>query len=88
MIEKQVTGKKHKFVGTNLLVEVFFACVSIFFETKNIYSHTHPTNAGRLVIKKFFTRSISGNKATLFLALVHQCQIKLATLSCPGSLLL
>ena len=34
MIEKQVTGKKHKFVGTNLLVEVFFACVSIFLKQK------------------------------------------------------
>ena len=39
MIEKQVTGKKHKFVGTNLLVEVFFACV--FFLKQKIYILIH-----------------------------------------------
>ena len=44
-------GKKRIFVQINRPVEFFlFAC---FFETKNIYSHTHSTNAGRLVIKSF-----------------------------------
>ena len=36
--------EKRKFVGINLLVEIFlFVC---FFETKNIYSDTHLTYAG------------------------------------------
>ena len=46
-----LNGKKRKFVQINLLVEIFlFVC---FFETKNIYSHTHSTYAGGQVIKKF-----------------------------------
>ena len=44
-------GKKRKFVRIDLLVETFFACV--FFETKNIHSHTHLTYEGGKVIKKF-----------------------------------
>ena len=37
-------GKKRKFVQINLLVEIFLI-VCVFFETKNIYTHTRLTYA-------------------------------------------
>ena len=42
--------KKRKFVRINLLVEI---CLRVFFETKNIYSHTDLTYAGGYMIKNF-----------------------------------
>ena len=46
-------GKNHKFVRINLLVELFFCFYVCFFETKNIYSHTHSTNVCRVGEKTF-----------------------------------
>ena len=45
--------EKRKFVRINLVVENFLFVSVCFFETKNIYSHTHSTYAGGWVIKNF-----------------------------------
>ena len=53
MVEKQGKGKKRKFAGVNLLVEIFFVCVRVFLKENNIYSHTHSTDAVGKVTNKF-----------------------------------
>ena len=55
-------GENRKFLRINLLVEIFCLYVN-FFETKNIYSHTHSTYAAGY---KIFTWPISGKKTTTF----------------------
>ena len=60
-----IKGKKHKFVQINLIVKFF--CLSMsFFETKNMYSHTHSTFAAGVGDKKIFAWPISGNNTTFF----------------------
>ena len=54
-------GKKRKFTRINLLLENFlFVCV--FFEIKNICSHTHSTYAGGQMTNKFSPGSFPETK--------------------------